>query len=281
VPGELLYSQRLAPRRLDRAISDLGACSRREAVRWVLQGRVSVDGRVETEPGRRVDPGHQTLRVDGLRLAPDPERLVYAFHKPTGVLTTRQDPGGRRTVYDCLDPDLPWLFPVGRLDRDSSGLLILTNDHRLAHALTDPASGIQKTYHVRVAGLLDDAALGPLRAGLTLDDGTQTRPAAVRLLGATRAGETWLEVALREGRYRQVRRMCGTIGHPVRQLVRVAIGGLFLGDLPLGALRRLEAADVRRLRLPAPPEPAQADRRRSAQERVGDRRVAQLDPAHP
>ena len=253
MPPEPLYSEPLAPRRLDRALSDLGACSRREALRWVLQGRVSVDGRVERTPSLQVAPGRQILRIDGAALATDPERLVYAFHKPAGLITTRHDPGGRPTVYDALPPGLPWLAPVGRLDRDTSGLLILTNDHSLACALTDPAAGIPKTYHARVAGLLDDADVDPFRTGLTLDDGTQTRPAGARILGSTRTGDTWLQLVLREGRNRQVRRMCAAIGHPVRQLVRVAIGPLTLSDLPTGQLRRLGVRSVPLLFRSTPP----------------------------
>jgi len=246
-----LYSERLGPRRLDRALGDLGICSRQQAPRWIRAGRIEVDGRVETFPGRSFDPRRQALRVDGVAAELDPERHVYALHKPTGVLTTREDPGERATVYDTLDPSLPWVFPVGRLDRDSSGLLVLTNDHRLAHRLMDPAHHVPRTYHVRVAGHPEPWALDRLSRGLTLEgpDGApvETRPAGVRSLGATRSGDTWLEMVLREGRYRQVRRMCAAVGHPVRQLVRVAIGDLALGDLPEGALRRLDAADCRRL----------------------------------
>lgn len=251
-----LYSERLGPRRLDRALGDLGLCSRQQAPRWIKAGRVAVDGAVETFPGRRFDPRVQRLSIDGAPARLDPERHVHAFHKPAGVLTTRDDPGGRETVYDHLGPDLPWLFPVGRLDRDSSGLLILTNDHRLAHRLTDPGFHVPRTYHVRVTGHPDEGALGALREGLTLEGrggGAPTRPADVRSLGATRDGGTWLEIVLREGRYRQVRRMCAAVGLPVERLVRVRIGALALGDLPEGALRRLDEAEARRLCGDAPP----------------------------
>jgi 23S rRNA pseudouridine2605 synthase len=245
-----LYSERLGPRRLDRALGDLAVCSRLQAPRWIRAGRVAVDGAVETFAGRQFDPRRQRLSVDGVEASLDPERHVHAFHKPTGVLTTRQDPGGRATVYDHLDPRLPWLFPVGRLDRDSSGLLILTNDHRLAHRLTDPGHHVSRVYHVRVEGHPESAALECLRQGLTLTGPgghVETRPAQVRALGVTRRGESWLEITLREGRYRQVRRMCVAIGHPVRQLVRVQIGSFALADLPEGDLRRLDEAAARRL----------------------------------
>lgn len=211
---------------------------------------MAVDGVVETFPGRHFDPRSQRLSVDGEEPSLDPERHVHAFHKPLGVLTTREDPGGRATVYDHLEPELPWLFPVGRLDRDSSGLLILTNDHRLAYRLSDPEHHVPRTYHVRVEGHPEPWSLERLRQGLTLGGPggvVETRPAEVRPLGATRGGESWLEVVLREGHYRQVRRMCGAVGHPVRQLVRVRIGAFELGDLEEGALRRIDEAGVHRL----------------------------------
>jgi pseudouridine synthase len=209
-----------------------------------------VDGAVETFPGRSFDPRRQHLAIDGAEASLDPERHVHAFHKPVGVLTTRHDPGARETVYDHVSPSLPWLFPVGRLDGDSAGLLVFTNDHRLAHRLTDPEAHVPRTYHVRVPGHPEDWALERLRAGLTLDGPgapVETRPARVRSLGATREGESWLEIVLREGRYRQVRRMCAAVGHPVRQLVRVAIGAYALGALPEGGWHRLDEEEARRL----------------------------------
>jgi pseudouridine synthase len=143
-----------------------------------------------------------------------------------------------------------WVFPVGRLDRDSSGLLILTNDHRLGQDLTDPQRHLPKTYHVRVRGVPSAEALDVLREGVTLEDGTRCRKANVRALGAPRGGEagSWLEITITEGRNRQVRRMCAMVGHDVEQLARVRIGALELGDLPPGSWRALEADDVARLR---------------------------------
>jgi 23S rRNA pseudouridine2605 synthase len=208
---------------------------------------VSVAGAPERSPDRWIDPRRDPVAVDGRLVGDDPERLVVAFHKPAGLVTTRVDPGGRPTVYDALGDVGAWVFPVGRLDRDTSGLLILTNDHRLGHRLTDPEHHVPKTYHARVAGAPEVAALRALREGVALPDGTLTRPARVRLLGTVRDGTSWIEIILTEGRNRQVRRMCASVGHEVRELVRVGIGGLELGEMAPGAWRRLDANEVERL----------------------------------
>src|SRR6185436_1911168 len=161
-----------------------------------------------------------------------------------GYITSRVDPRGRATVYGLVADVDRWVFPVGRLDRDSSGLLLLTNDHRLGQRLTDPAHHVPKTYHVLVEGVPEEAALAALRDGVPLGDGTLSRPAKVRALGAARGGGTWLEIVLTEGRNRQVRRMCAAVGHDVRELVRVRIGGLGLDDLAPGAWRRLDEHEI-------------------------------------
>jgi 23S rRNA pseudouridine2605 synthase len=177
--------------------------------------------------------------------------LVIALHKPVGLVTTRTDPGGRATVYDALGDLGRWVFPVGRLDRDSSGLLLLTNDHRLGERLTSPEHAVPKTYHVRVAGLPEAAALAALREGVPLD-GVLTRPARVRVLGSLR-GSCWLEIVLREGRNRQLRRMCALVGHEVLQLVRVAVGRLTLGGLAPGEWRELRPDELTLLGASHPP----------------------------
>jgi len=224
---------------LARALSKLGLCSRAEAVRLALAGRVQVDGKVVRSPARRVDL----------------KRNVLAYHKPRGLLTSRSDPGGRKTIYDSLT-DLPtWVFPVGRLDKDTSGLLILTNDHRLGHRLTDPRAHVAKRYHVRVRGVPSQEALAALREGVSIGDQEPTRPAGVRVIGAPREGGTWLDIVLTEGRNRQIRRMCAGVGHDVLDLVRVAIGGLELGDLPVAQWRRLGADEITRLVAARPPRP--------------------------
>lgn len=208
---------------------------------------MSVDGSVERDPARWIDPRRHRVTVDGRPVSEAGERLVLAFHKPAGLVTTRNDPAGRPTVYDRLEDVGRWVFPVGRLDRDTSGLLILTNDHGLGQRLTDPESHVPKTYHARVRGLPDAAALRLLCEGLPLEKGLVTRPARVRVLGTARGGSTWLELVLTEGKNRQVRRMGAAVGHEVLQLVRVKIGGLALGELPSGAWRVLSAAEIARL----------------------------------
>ena len=234
------------PLSLARALSKFGLCSRKEAARWILAGRVEVDGRVERSPRRRIQPGRQRVEVDGEPVGDLRQHAVVALHKPVGYITSRTDPGGRPTVYDLLGEVGRWVFPVGRLDRDSSGLLILTNDHRLAHRLTDPAQHVAKAYQVRVRGVPSSEALRVLREGVRLEDGTECRPARVRALGTSRAG-SWLELVLTEGKNRQVRRMCAAIGHDVLELVRVRIGALELGELPPGQWRRLDEEERRRL----------------------------------
>jgi 23S rRNA pseudouridine2605 synthase len=234
---------------LARALSKLGICSRKEAERWILAGRVTVDGRPETRPERRIDPARSAVTVDGMAVGEDVERVVVALHKPAGYLTTRVDPAGRPTVYDLLKDLRRWVFPVGRLDRDTVGLLILTNDHRLGHRLTDPAHEVPKTYHALVRGTPGHDALAVLRDGVCLEDGL-TRPARVQVLGTTRVKGgvgSWLEIVLTEGRNRQVRRICAAVGHDVIALARVAVGELRLGDLPSGGWRRLGPEEVRRL----------------------------------
>jgi pseudouridine synthase len=229
---------------LARALSKFGACSRREAERWIVGGRVAVDGKTVLAPQRRIDPRRARVTVDGERVGDDTERIVLALHKPAGYITSRLDPGGRRTVYDLIRDVDRWVFPVGRLDRDTTGLLVLTNDHRLGQRLTDPEHHVPKTYHVLVDGIPEEPALRALREGVPVGDGTLSRPAQVAPLGAARGGQAWLEIVLREGKNRQVRRMCAAVGHEVHELIRVAIGALRLDDLAPGQWRRLTPAEV-------------------------------------
>ncbi len=233
---------------LHRALAKLGWGSRKQAWEWVRGGEVCVDGRVVTDPLTWVDLDRQRITRQG-REAPAGPRVVLALHKPRGVVTTRSDERGRPTVYDLLPVGLPWVFPAGRLDADSEGLLILTNDAALAVRLTEPEHRVPKTYRVTVVGSPTEEELTRLREGVELSDGP-TRPAGVRVL-RRRGGRTEVEMVLTEGRNRQARRMWAAVGHKVRRLVRVAVGGLSLGELPAGAVRELNADEVQSLLGPA------------------------------
>jgi 23S rRNA pseudouridine2605 synthase len=228
--------------RLAKHLAHAGVASRRAAEAMVAAGRVTVDGEVVRDPARDVTGG-EAIALDGEPLPGAPaEHAVYAVHKPAGVVSTARDTHGRPTVVELV-PSPARLYPVGRLDADTTGLILLTDDGDLAHRLTHPRFEVPKTYVARVGGgPVSGAALRALRAGVDLDDG-RTAPARVR-----RLGPDLLELRIHEGRKRQVRRMCETVGHPVRSLARVAFGPLALGDLPEGAHRRLTEAEVRRLR---------------------------------
>ena len=229
---------------LHRAVAKLGWGSRGQAWQWIAQGRVTVDGLAVTDPLTWIDLDLKEVRVDG-QPAPQAEVLVLALHKPPGVVVSRRDDFGRPTVYDLLPPGLPRVFAVGRLDADSEGLLILTNDGQLSFRLHSPESHVPKTYHVTLRGRPTQESLAAIAEGVELSDGP-TRPVRVRVL---EEGEktTVVEMILTEGRNRQIRRMWKALGHKVRRLVRVAIGGFHMGDLPAGACRKLEEDEVRRL----------------------------------
>ncbi|MBI4612443.1 MAG: rRNA pseudouridine synthase [Planctomycetes bacterium] len=225
-----------------RVLSKLGIASRTEAAEWIRAGRVSVAGRVVRDPERPTAASGEEIRIDGGRLA-TARRVYRAFHKPSGVLTTRADPRGRPTVYDRLPGDGTWVFPVGRLDGPTTGLLLFTNDSAFSEIVT--AGGVPKTYEARVKGRMTDEAMEALRRGVSLDDGP-TAPAEVEILSRT-GSYTTLRLTIREGKNRQVRRMCRAVGHEVVKLVRVAIGPVGLGDLPEGAARELSPAEVQRI----------------------------------
>ncbi|QFU18201.1 pseudouridine synthase [Microvirga thermotolerans] len=222
---------------LARALSKLGFCSRTQAEGLIAEGRVRVDGRVSRSATMRIDPDRARIAVDGQPVAA--ERKVYLMlNKPRGLVTTRSDPQERATVYDCLKGlDLPFVAPVGRLDKASEGLLLMTNDTRWAQRLLDPASHVSKVYHVQIDRLPDQSMLDRLVEGVVHDgERLSARAATVLRMGERNA---WLEVALSEGKNRQIRRLVGETGAEVLRLVRVEIGGLRLGDLPKGAVRHL------------------------------------------
>jgi 23S rRNA pseudouridine2605 synthase len=229
--------------RLAKYLAHAGVASRRAAERLIADGRVTVGGTLVTDPARDVDASAD-VRCDG-RLVEREPHAVYALNKPAGVVSTAHDPQGRRTVVQLV-PSPQRLYPVGRLDADTTGLILLTNDGGLAHQLTHPSFEVPRTYRALVRHPpVREPALRALREGIELEDGP-TAPAKVRRLAADR-----LELTIHEGRKRQVRRMCEAVGHPVRALERVAFGPLRLGALEPGEHRRLTPAEVERLRSPA------------------------------
>lgn len=245
--------------RLVKHLAHAGIASRRAVELVIADGRVTIDGEVVTDPARDVT-GDEAIAVDGQAVRGEGPRVVYALHKPAGVVSTAHDTHGRRTVVDLV-PSRQRLYPVGRLDADTTGLILLTNDGALAHALTHPSFEVPKTYRARVAGRPDERALRALREGVELDDG-RTAPARVRRLGTHE-----LELTIHEGRKRQVRRMLEAVGHRVVSLRRVAFGPLRLGDLEPGRHRRLTSAEVARLRLPAARDAPARGRERTGRRR--------------
>ena len=226
--------------RLARYLAHAGVASRRAAEKLIAEGRVSVGGEAVTDPARDVDEA-SGVEVDGRAVAPEP-REVWLVNKPAGVVSTASDTHGRPIVTALVESDRR-LYPVGRLDAATTGLILLTNDGELADRLTHPRYGVERVYRARVAPApVSERALRRLRDGIELDDG-RTRPAGVR-----QPEPGVLELTLREGRKRQVRRMCEAIGHPVEELVRVALGPLRLGALAPGEARRLTPAEAERLR---------------------------------
>jgi 23S rRNA pseudouridine2605 synthase len=226
--------------RLAKFLAHAGVASRRAAEDIVRAGRVTVGGEVVTDPARDVDES-SAVAVDGTALKPARERIVYAVHKPAGVVSTARDTHGRPTIVELAPKGAGRLYPVGRLDIDTTGLILLTNDGELAQKLTHPSFQVPKTYRARVRGHVSQEDLRRLREGLELDDG-RTAPAR-----AKRLDDGEVELVITEGRKRQVRRMLEAVGHPVLELRRVAFGPLRLGGLKPGAARRLTKSEVAEL----------------------------------
>jgi 23S rRNA pseudouridine2605 synthase len=225
--------------RLQKVLAQAGLGSRRACEELIAAGRVTVNGEVASL-GTRADPEADAIEVDGARIGVRQGLVHYLLNKPAGVVTTASDPQGRPTVVGLV-PAEPRVYPVGRLDADTEGLLVLTNDGELSHRLTHPSFGVDKEYLADVTGTPSRGALRQLREGVELEDGP-TAPARVSLVG-----EHTLRITIHEGRNRQVRRMCEAVGHPVRRLVRVRIGPLADRRLPPGEWRPLTQAEVRAL----------------------------------
>jgi pseudouridine synthase len=226
---------------LERVISKAGLGSRTEARRWIAAGRVDVNGKTIQTPDYWVDFARDKVTLDGKTVRAG-KKIYLLLYKPKGYLTTHKDPEGRPTVYDLISDIGAWVVPVGRLDLDTSGLLILTNDTQFAERLTNPDHKVHKTYQLKASTLLTDEQIETLRKGVILADGP-TRPAMVKRLRDT-AKYTFLEMTITEGRNRQVRRMVEAVGSKVLKLVRIAIGGVRIGDLPIGKHRPLTVEEI-------------------------------------
>jgi 23S rRNA pseudouridine2605 synthase len=231
--------------RVQKIIAAAGLASRREAERWISAGRVTVNGRVAVL-GEQADPERDRIVVDGRPLRGEQEKVTLMLNKPVGYVTTARDPQGRKVVRDLVRDIAVRLFPVGRLDVNTEGLLLLTNDGELAAKLSHPRHEVAKTYLVRMRGQLIDEERRRLEQGLELDDGP-TAPARVEQVRCS-GSHTWLQMTITEGRNRQVRRMCEAVGHPVSRLKRIRVAFLDLGELRSGQYRLLSPAEVKRLK---------------------------------
>ena len=230
--------------RLQKLLSAAGVASRRAAERLMAEGRVSVNGKPVTELGTRADPEHEDIRVDGRRVTMVRRRIYLLLNKPRGYVTTRSDPEGRRTILDLIPRVREYLYPVGRLDYDSEGLLLVTNDGDLAARLMHPRYEVERTYQARVRGVPDDDALTRLARGILID-GRRTAPARIRRLTPHPSGsESTIEITIHEGRSRQVRRMCEAVEHPIVRLQRVRFGPIADHTLKAGTYRELTPREV-------------------------------------
>jgi len=237
---------RPAQERLQKILSQAGITSRRHAEELIASGHVQVNGHLVTQLGSKANPRTDRITIDGRLLKPADAPLYILLHKPVNVVTTLSDPEGRPTVRQYVPEVRARIYPIGRLDFHSSGLLLLTNDGELALRLTHPRYGVRKSYHVKVKGTPTVETLAHLAAGVHLEEG-RTGPAQVRVLRHGE-GKTWLEITIGEGRKREIRRMCERVGHQVEKLTRVALGPLTLGKLVPGQHRMLTEREVFELR---------------------------------
>ena len=257
--------------RLNKLLSSAGIASRRAADELIRQGRVVLNGRTVTELGTQADPARDEIKVDGRRVRVVNERRYLLLYKPRGVVSTRSDPQRRTTVIDLLTRAgiAGYFYPVGRLDYDSEGLILLTNDGEFAERVTHPRYELERTYEAQVEGIPDERDLDRLRRGVVIE-GRKTTPARVRILRVVHprgAAQAVMEITIREGRNRQVRHMCDAIAHPVARLRRTRIGSVTGRGLKPGDLRDLTAAEIRELGKQAPAGP-----RRTSSDPVGPRR---------
>jgi 23S rRNA pseudouridine2605 synthase len=234
--------------RLQKILSRAGLASRREAERWILEGRVAVNGTVIRKLGSQADPKTDSIKVDGKRIKPAAVPLYFALHKPPGIITTLSDPQKRPDLAPFIERlgSKRRVFPVGRLDFNSAGLLLLTNDGELARRLAHPRFGVKKTYHVKLSACPTEEDLVLLRKGIRLEDGV-TAPARARVLEKLRKN-AWVEIEIHEGRNREVRRIFAALGYFVEKLIRVRIASLSLGLLRPGEIRPLSPGEVKALK---------------------------------
>ncbi len=230
--------------RIQKIIAEMGIASRRKAEEMIIDGRVTVNGKI-AEIGMKADPFMDHIKVDGKLLVKPEKKVYFIFNKPRGVVTSLSDPEGRPTVHDFLKGIRQRVFPVGRLDYDSEGMLLLTNDGEFAHAVLHPSKKISKTYLVKVKGVLEEQDIEKLKTGIRLDR-TVTAPAHVRRLRKTE-NNSWIEMTIYEGKKRQIRRMLERVGHPVMRLMRIRIDGLDMGELKPGAYRKMTSEEMKKI----------------------------------
>jgi len=233
--------------RLQKIIAQAGLASRRKAEEWIVQGRVTVNGTVTTELGTKADPGDDVIQVNGIQIGPSENKVYIALHKPYGYISSTTDPQGRPTVTSLIKKDIAErMFPVGRLDFDTEGLLLLTNDGAFSQALLHPKSRVPRTYQVKVKGIPPQKAIDRLEKGIVID-GAKTWRANIRITGKTK-NNSWLEVVLWEGRNRQIKKMFEAVGTRVLRIIRTAFGPVSLDDLKAGTYRYLQKREIKEIK---------------------------------